>query len=53
MNTGKKLEIQGEFDVQRFYETLAAIISQREKVTVTVKVTKEPEDQPEDRRETA
>lgn len=37
------MEIKGEFNAQRFFETLAAIISQREKVAVTVKVTKKPE----------
>ncbi len=35
------VEIQGTFDAQRFFETLALIISQRENVNVTVKVTKE------------
>ena len=40
------MEVQGTFNAQRFFETLALIISQREgvKVTVTVTVTQpEPE----------
>lgn len=32
------MEVQGTFDVQRFFDTLAMIISQRENVKVTVKV---------------
>ena len=33
------MKVQGTFNAQRFFETLARIISQRENVTVTVKVT--------------
>jgi len=33
------MKVQGTFNAQRFFETLALIISQRENVTVTVKVT--------------
>jgi hypothetical protein len=43
------MEIQGTFNAQRFYETLALIISQREGITVTVKVT--PQQQEEIRKE--
>ena len=32
------MEIQGKFDAQRFFETLALILSEREKVKITVKV---------------
>ena len=53
METGKQREVQGEFNVQRFYETLAAIISQTEKVAVTVKVTTPSENQKDTRRKTA
>ena len=44
METGKeKVEpvINGEFPAQRFFDTLAAILSRRENVEITVKVTKE------------
>lgn len=38
------MEAQGTFNAQRFFETLALIISQREGVKVTVTVTQpEPE----------
>lgn len=38
------MEVQGTFNAQRFFETLALIISQREGVKVTVTVTQpEPE----------
>lgn len=33
------MEIQGKFNVQRFFDTLALILSEREKVKITVKVT--------------
>lgn len=33
------MEVQGTFNAQRFFETLALIISQREGVKVTVTVT--------------
>lgn len=32
------MEVQGTFDAQRFFDTLAMIISQRENVKVTVTV---------------
>jgi len=32
-------EVRGEFNAQRFFETLALILSEREKVKITVKVT--------------
>lgn len=39
------MTVEGEFNAQRFFETLALIISQREGVKVTVKVTQpEPEE---------
>ena len=37
------MEVQGTFNAQRFFETLALIISRRENVKVTVKVTQTPE----------
>jgi len=43
METGKeKVQpvIIGEFPAQRFFDTLAAILSRRENVKITVKVTK-------------
>ena len=43
------MKVQGTFNTQRFFETLARIISQRENVTVTVRVTpleKEEEQHP-------
>ena len=41
---GAGMEVQGTFNAQRFFETLALIISQREGVKVTVTVTQpEPE----------
>lgn len=33
------VEIKGTFNAQRFYETLARILSERENVKITVKVT--------------
>lgn len=36
------MEVQGTFNAQRFFDTLAMIISQREGVKITVTV-KEPE----------
>ncbi len=44
METGKeKIQpvITGTFPAQRFFDTLAAILSRRENVTITVKVTQE------------
>ena len=41
------MEVQGTFNAQRFFETLALIISQRENVKVTVKVTQIPEKEEE------
>lgn len=35
------MEIQGTFDAQRFFDTLALILSRRENVKITVKVTQE------------
>jgi len=48
METGKeKVQpiITGTFPAQRFFDTLAAILSRRENVTITVKVTREGEQQ--------
>lgn len=36
---GAALEVKGTFNVQKFYDTLALILSEREKVKITVKVT--------------
>lgn len=36
------MEVQGTFDAQRFFDTLALILSHRENVKITVKVTQEP-----------
>lgn len=38
------MEVQGTFNPQRFFETLALIISKRENVKVTVKVTQIPKE---------
>lgn len=35
------MEIQGKFNAQRFFDTLALILSEREKVKITVKVTQQ------------
>jgi hypothetical protein len=35
------VEVQGQFDAQRFWETLALILSRREKVKITVTVIQE------------
>lgn len=44
------MEVQGTFNAQRFFDTLAMIISQREGVKVTVTVTvKQPE--PEEKKQ--
>ena len=45
---GAGMEVQGTFNAQRFFETLALIISQREGVKVTVTV-KQPE--PEEKKQ--
>ena len=37
------MEVQGTFNAQRFCDTLALILSRRENVKITVKVTQEPE----------
>ena len=47
------MEIKGTFDSQKFFETLARIISQRENVKVTVKVTKLPKEEKEKEQRTA
>ena len=36
------MEVQGTFNAQRFYDTLALILSRRENVKITVKVTQKP-----------
>lgn len=38
------MEIQGTFDAQRFFDTLALILSRRESVKITVTVTREAEE---------
>lgn len=48
METGKEKAqpvITGTFPAQRFFDTLAAILSRRENVTITVTVTQEGEQQ--------
>ena len=37
------MEVVGKFDPQKFFNTLALILSEREKVKITVTVTQEPE----------
>lgn len=39
------VQVEGTFNVQRFFDTLAALLSRREGVTITVKVTKKDEQQ--------
>lgn len=41
----KQPVIKGTFPAQRFFDTLAAILSRRENVTITVTVTQEGEQQ--------
>ena len=43
------MEIEGTFNAQRFFETLALILSEREKAKITVKVTQreKKEEKPE------
>lgn len=36
---GGGVEVRGSFNAQRFFDTLALILSEREKVKITVKVT--------------
>ena len=50
MNAGT--EVQGTFNAQRFFDTLAMLLSKREGVKITVTV-KEPETEPERKRKTA
>ena len=45
------VEVQGTFDSQRFFNTLAMLISEREKVSVTVTVTKAEEEPGKQRQE--
>lgn len=48
------MEIEGTFDTERFFKTLAMILSNKEKADITVSVKKPSEDeQSEKRRETA
>lgn len=39
------VQVQGTFDAQKFFDTLAAILSRQKGVTITVKVTKKDEQQ--------
>ena len=41
----EKLEVQGTFNAQRFFDTLAMIISRKENVKVTVTVTEQRKQQ--------
>lgn len=36
------VEVQGKFNVERFFETLALLLSEREHAKITVKVTQKP-----------
>lgn len=47
------MEVHGQFDVKKFYETLARIISKRENVNITVTVTKEESKEPKESGKTA
>lgn len=47
------MEVHGTFNAQRFFETLALIISQRENVKVTVKVTQKETQAVEKEQQTA
>lgn len=38
------VQVEGTFNAQRFFDTLAMLISNREGVQVTVKVTQEPKE---------
>lgn len=38
---GTTVEIQGKFDAQRFFDALALILSEREGVKITVRVTQD------------
>lgn len=42
------VEVKGKFDVQRFFDTLALILSERENVKITVKVTQREKDRTEE-----
>lgn len=39
------VQVEGTFNVQRFFETLALILSQKENLSITVKVHKDGEQQ--------
>lgn len=39
------VQVEGTFDVRRFFETLALILSQRENLSITVTVQEEGEEQ--------
>lgn len=36
------VEVQGKFNAERFFETLALLLSEREHAKITVKVTQKP-----------
>lgn len=38
------VEVKGTFNAQRFFETLARILSERENMNITVKVTQQQEE---------
>ena len=42
---GVMVEVQGKFDTQRFFETLAAVIGKRENVKITMSVKEEEQQQ--------
>lgn len=39
------VQVQGVFDVQRFFDTLAAILSRKYGVTITVKVSRKKDEE--------
>lgn len=50
---GGGVEVQGCFNAQRFFETLALILSEREKVKITVKITRQEDEEAAGRKEAA
>jgi|GEM_PF-874315 hypothetical protein len=43
------VQVEGTFNAQRFFDTLAMLISNREGVQVTVKVTQEPKEKEDEK----
>ena len=42
------VEVQGKFNAERFFETLALLLSEREHAKITVKVTQKPTEDKEE-----